>query len=65
MLEVDLTIIGVTAVEDRLQDDVPFTIKALQKAGMHIWMLTGDKLETAENIGKTCNLIQDGMVVKR
>ena len=65
MIEKELTIVGVTAVEDRLQDEVPYTIKALQKAGMHIWMLTGDKLETAENIGKTCNLIQENMVVKR
>ena len=65
MIEQNFTIIGVTAVEDRLQDDVPYTIKALQKAGMHIWMLTGDKLETAENIGKTCNLIQSDMLVKR
>jgi magnesium-transporting ATPase (P-type) len=64
-IETDLFLLGVTAVEDRLQDNVPQTIMALQKANMNIWMLTGDKLETAENIGKTCNLIQEHMQVKR
>lgn len=51
-------LIGGTAVEDRLQDDVPETIKSLQDAGIKIWMLTGDKLETAENIGESCKLLR-------
>ena len=49
--EREIVLIGATAVEDRLQDDVPSTIHSLQAAGIKIWMLTGDKLETAENIG--------------
>ena len=58
-------LIGCTAVEDSLQDDVPETINDLLRAGLSIWMLTGDKLETAENIGKTCSLIDDNMHVEK
>lgn len=43
--------IGVTAIEDKLQDDVPATIADLGKAGVKLWVLTGDKMETAINIG--------------
>jgi P-type E1-E2 ATPase len=50
-------------VEDRLQDNVPATIHDLQDAGIKIWMLTGDKLETAENIGYSCKLLTKDMVV--
>lgn len=65
--ERDLDLIGATAVEDRLQDDVPQTIASLQEAGIKIWMLTGDKLETAENIGESCKLLQpsNGMIIQR
>ena len=49
---------GATAVEDRLQDGVPRTIRDLQDAGIKIWMLTGDKLETAENIAESCQLLK-------
>ena len=56
--EKGIVLIGGTAVEDRLQDDVPETIKSLQDAGINIWMLTGDKLETAENIGESCKLLR-------
>jgi P-type E1-E2 ATPase len=56
--ERDLVLLGGTAVEDRLQDDVPETIHDLQTAGIKIWMLTGDKLETAENIGYSCSLLK-------
>lgn len=62
-LEKDLTLIGATAVEDRLQDKVPETIKDLQSAGIKIWMLTGDKFETAENISHSCNLINEDFEV--
>ena len=48
---------GVTALEDKLQEGVPETIRDLHKAGIKIWMLTGDKLETAENIGYATHLI--------
>ena len=56
-------LLGATAVEDRLQDNVPQTINDLQAAGIKIWMLTGDKLETAENIGYSCRLLQKDMTV--
>ncbi len=54
IIEKDLTLIGVTAVEDKLQDNVDTTIHALRKAGIKIWVLTGDKLETAVNISESC-----------
>lgn len=54
-----LFLLGATAVEDRLQDDVPETIKDLQRAGIKIWMLTGDKFETAESVSYSCKLIDD------
>ena len=57
-IESNVVLLGATAVEDRLQDDVPATIAQLQQAGIKIWMLTGDKLETAENIGESCKLIK-------
>ena len=47
----DLEILGVTAIDDKLQDDVPATIADLGKAGVKLWVLTGDKMETAINIG--------------
>jgi P-type E1-E2 ATPase len=50
-------LIGVTAVEDKLQDDVPEVLADFLKANINVWMLTGDKLETAENIGRSCNLV--------
>lgn len=56
-LERDLHILGVTAIEDRLQDGVPETIKLLRNAGINVWMLTGDKKNTAIQIGLLCNLI--------
>jgi phospholipid-transporting ATPase len=64
-IEKNMYLLGCTAVEDALQDDVPETINDLLKAGLSFWMLTGDKLETAENIGKTCTLIDDNMLVER
>jgi len=60
-IECDLNLIGATAIEDKLQDGVPSTIDTLLKAGIHIWVLTGDKQETAINIGHSCKLLQHGM----
>jgi len=60
-----ISLLGATAVEDRLQDNVPETIRDFQDAGIKIWMLTGDKLETAENIGYSCKLLQNEMIVWR
>lgn len=47
-----------TAVEDKLQDRVPQCIANFIEANIKVWMLTGDKLETAENIAYSCSLIQ-------
>ena len=57
IIENNLILIGGTVVEDKLQDKVPETIKELRSAGIKIWVLTGDKLDTAENIGHSCNLL--------
>ncbi|CAI2181192.1 19540_t:CDS:2 [Funneliformis geosporum] len=59
LIERDLEITGATAIEDKLQDGVPETIDKLRKAGIRVWMLTGDKRETAINIGYSCSLIKD------
>ncbi|KAF8077570.1 phospholipid-translocating ATPase [Lyophyllum atratum] len=56
-LEQDLRLLGATAIEDRLQDGVPETIADLKRAGIKIWVATGDKLETAIAIGHSTNLI--------
>lgn len=52
-------------MEDKLQPLVPETIADFLKANIKVWMLTGDKLETAENIAKSCRLIQGDMTVMR
>ncbi|KGL81900.1 putative phospholipid-transporting ATPase VB, partial [Tinamus guttatus] len=56
-LETKLTLLGATGIEDRLQDGVPDTIAALREAGIQIWVLTGDKQETAINIAYSCKLL--------
>ncbi|XP_054875413.1 phospholipid-transporting ATPase IC isoform X2 [Amphiprion ocellaris] len=56
-MERDLQLLGVTATEDRLQEAVPETIALLQEAGLKVWVLTGDKKETAVNIGYSCKLL--------
>lgn len=57
-VERDLFLLGCTGIEDRLQDNVSETIQDLLKANIKVWMLTGDKLETAENIAKSCSLFK-------
>ena len=57
MIEQNLLLIGATAIEDRLQDGVPECIAELAAAGLNIWVLTGDKEETAINIAVACNLV--------
>ncbi|GLD50366.1 phospholipid-transporting ATPase IC-like protein [Lates japonicus] len=56
-METELQLLGVTAIEDRLQEGVPETIALLKKAGLKVWVLTGDKRETAVNIGYSCRLL--------
>ena len=60
-IERDLMLLGGTAIEDRLQDGVPDTIALLGDAGIKLWVLTGDKVETAINIGFSCNLLNNEM----
>eukprot|EP01064_Diplonema_japonicum_P002902 TRINITY_DN11886_c0_g1_i1.p1 TRINITY_DN11886_c0_g1~~TRINITY_DN11886_c0_g1_i1.p1 ORF type:complete len:1304 (+),score=247.98 TRINITY_DN11886_c0_g1_i1:566-3913(+) len=62
-IEHDLEMIGIAAYEDKLQDGVPDTIKFLTDSGVVVWMLTGDKLETGIEIGKTCGLVGDAEIV--
>ncbi|XP_041055544.1 phospholipid-transporting ATPase IH isoform X1 [Carcharodon carcharias] len=58
VVERDLDLLGATAVEDRLQDKAAETVEALQKAGMKIWVLTGDKMETATATCYACKLFR-------
>jgi phospholipid-translocating ATPase len=60
-IERELTLLGGTAIEDRLQEGVPDTIALLAEAGIKLWVLTGDKVETAINIGFSCNLLSNSM----
>eukprot|EP00249_Psilotum_nudum_P024825 c29300_g2_i1 orf=3-1385(-) len=61
MIEKDLILVGATAVEDKLQRGVPECIDKLALAGLKIWVLTGDKMETAINIGFACSLLRQDM----
>ncbi|KAM9331027.1 phospholipid-transporting ATPase IC-like [Gastrophryne carolinensis] len=62
-IEKDLVLLGATAIEDKLQDGVPQTIFTLAHADIKIWVLTGDKKETAENIGFACKLLTSKSVI--
>ena len=61
LIEKELILLGATAIEDKLQDEVPNTIHTLQEAGIKIWVLTGDRQETAINIGMSCRLLTEDM----
>lgn len=61
ILEQDMDFVGITAIEDKLQDGVPDAIASLRLAGLKVWVLTGDKEETAINIGKSCRLLDATM----
>ncbi|CAL8087177.1 unnamed protein product [Orchesella dallaii] len=60
-IERDMTLLGATAIEDKLQDGVPATIANLLLADIKVWVLTGDKQETAINIGYSCQLLTDDL----
>ena len=60
-LETDLFLLGATALEDKLQEGVPEAIEDFRQAGIKVWMLTGDKLETAENIGYSSKMFNEKM----
>jgi P-type E1-E2 ATPase len=53
--------VGSTAIEDKLQDDLADTISFIKEAGIKMWVLTGDKIETAINIGYSCELLSSDM----
>lgn len=61
LIEKDLFLLGATAIEDKLQDGVPETIAILQEANIKIWVLTGDRQETAINVGMSCKLLSEDM----
>ncbi|KAL1408534.1 phospholipid transporting ATPase [Vanrija albida] len=63
LIEHDLYILGATALEDKLQEGVPDAIAQLHKAGIKLWILTGDKPQTAIEIGYSCNLLTNDMDV--
>jgi len=56
-LENELELLALTGVEDKLQEDVKSTLELLRNAGLKIWMLTGDKIETATNIAVSSKLV--------
>jgi P-type E1-E2 ATPase len=58
-LEKNFHISGSTAIEDRLQDGVPEAIVHIRKAGINLWVLTGDKIETAINVGYSSGLLDN------
>lgn len=61
MIETNMELVGATAIEDKLQDKVPDSINYLLKAGIHVWLLTGDKQETAINISYSSKLLSQDM----
>lgn len=61
VIESNLSLLGATAIEDKLQEGVPETIESLRQAGIKVWVLTGDKQETAISIGLSCKLLTTDM----
>lgn len=61
LIERDLRLLGATGIEDKLQDGVPEAIESLRQAGIKVWVLTGDKQETAISIGLSCRLLTTDM----
>ena len=62
-IEHDFLLLGATAIEDQLQDNVDETINSLISIGIKVWMLTGDKLDTAKNIAYSCRLFNNSMTI--
>ncbi|KAJ5835997.1 ATPase P-type K/Mg/Cd/Cu/Zn/Na/Ca/Na/H-transporter [Penicillium robsamsonii] len=58
-IEQQLELTGATAIEDKLQKGVPEAIEKLRRANIKMWMLTGDKRETAINVGHSCRLVKE------
>ena len=64
-IESDLALVGATAIEDKLQDGVVETISALREGGIQVWVLTGDKVDTAISISYAAALLTEEMEVMR
>lgn len=62
-IERNLTLIGAVAIEDKLQDEVSDVLSQFKAAGIRINMLTGDKLQTAINIGKACKIVEETTII--
>ncbi|KAM6466817.1 phospholipid-transporting ATPase IK isoform 2-T2 [Liasis olivaceus] len=62
-IEQNLKLLGATAIEDKLQEGVPETIHLLKRGNIKVWVLTGDKQETAVNIGFACQLLSEDMTI--
>lgn len=60
-MERGFELLGSTAIEDKLQEDVDKAIFSMKSAGIKVWVLTGDKIETAINIGFSCKLLNEKM----
>lgn len=60
-IECSIHLLGATGIEDKLQDGVPEAIEALRQANIKVWILTGDKQETAISIGYSCKLLTNDM----
>ena len=56
-IEKEFILLGSTAIEDKLQDEVTEVIRDIRSANIKLWVLTGDKIETAINIGFSCELL--------
>ncbi|KAK6644623.1 hypothetical protein RUM43_000891 [Polyplax serrata] len=61
-IESNLTVLGATGIRDDIQDGVKETLSSLKEAGIKIWMLTGDKLETAENVSLNCGHFEENFI---
>ena len=64
-IETEMTLVGSTAIEDKLQDEVAETIQFMKEVGIKVWVLTGDKVETAINIGYSAGLLDYTMVLHK
>lgn len=64
-IEQNMDLVGAVGIEDELQDGVASSIKTLQDSGLNVWMITGDKAETALAISRICGLVRPGMEVEK
>ena len=62
-IEKDLYLLGATAIDDKLQDDVGICLESFIKTGIKVWVLTGDKVDTAKSIAFSCKLLTHEFVI--